>query len=183
MIRTLSSRVAYENPWMVLREDAIERPGGVQGIYAVVDKPRGALVVPWDGARVHLIGQYRYTVTRDSWEFPQGSVHDGADHAPEHVARTELQEETGLTARTLRPLGSFTFAVGLASQWCDAFLATDLQQGAPRPEPEEVGLRTRAVTVAQLEQELRDGTIFDAATLAAWQLLMLDPGLRAELGR
>jgi 8-oxo-dGDP phosphatase len=168
---------------MVLREDAIERPDGVQGVYAVVDKPRGALVIPWDGSHVHLVGQYRYTISRDSWEFVQGSVHDGVEHPPEHVARTELQEETGLTAQTLRPLGSFTFAVGVASQWCDAFFATGLQQGDARPEPEEVGLRTRAVTIDQLERELRDGTIFDAATLAAWQLLMLDPELRAELGR
>jgi 8-oxo-dGTP pyrophosphatase MutT (NUDIX family) len=179
VIRTLASRVAYENPWMVLREDSIERADGAQGVYAVVDKPRGALVIPWDGERVHLVGQYRYTVGRDSWEFPQGSLHDGSGVEGEQVARAELQQETGLRAASMRPLGAFTFAIGMSSQWCDAFLATGLEQGEASPDPEEVGLRTRAVTVSELEHELRSGEIFDAATLAGWQLLTLDPELRA----
>jgi 8-oxo-dGTP pyrophosphatase MutT (NUDIX family) len=178
VIRTLASRVAYENPWMVLREDSIERPDGAQGVYAVVDKPRGALVIPWDGERVHLVGQYRYTVERDSWEFPQGSLHDGSESTGEQVARAELQQETGLTAAELHGLGAFTFAIGMSSQWCDAFLATGLEQGDASPDPEEVGLRTRALTPAELEGELRSGAIFDAATLAGWQLLALDPELR-----
>ena len=184
MIRTLSSRVVYENPWMVLREDAIERPGGVEGIYAVVDKPGGALVVPWDGERVCLIGQHRYTVDRYSWEFPQGALHgEGSAEDPEDVARQELREETGLSAESMRALGRFTFAIGMSSQWCDCFLAIGLSQGDATPELEEVGLRPRWVDIRKLEQELRDGSIFDAATLAAWQLLMLDPELRAMVGR
>jgi 8-oxo-dGTP pyrophosphatase MutT (NUDIX family) len=183
VIRTVSSRVAYENPWMVLREDQIERPGGVEGIYAVVDKPTGGLVIPWNGAQVCLIGQYRYTVQRYSWEFPQGSVHDGSAISPEEVARLELLQETGLSAESMRALGSFTFAIGMSSQWCEAFLATSLRQGEASPEPEEVGLETRWVSVSELEQELRSGAIFDAATLAAWQLLMLNPELRTMVGR
>ena len=38
-IRTLSSREIYRNRWFSLREDAIERSNGAQGIYGVVDKP------------------------------------------------------------------------------------------------------------------------------------------------
>jgi 8-oxo-dGTP pyrophosphatase MutT (NUDIX family) len=168
---------------MVLREDAIERPGGVEGIYAVVDKPTGGLVIPWNGSQVCLIGQYRYTVQRYSWEFPQGSVHDGSAMSSEEVARLELLQETGLSAESMRPLGSFTFAIGISSQWCEAFLATGLQQHDASPEPEEVGLQPRWVSVSGLEDELRGGAIFDAATLAAWQLLGLDPELRTTVGR
>jgi 8-oxo-dGDP phosphatase len=170
---------------MVLREDAIERPGGQEGIYAVVDKPGAGLVIPWDGERVHLIGQYRYTVGRYSWEFPQGAVHDPdcSASSPEEVAKEELVQEMGLTAQSMRSLGRFTFAIGMSSQWCEAFLATGLSEGAACPEPEEVGLQSRAVSVKELEQELRSGEIFDAATLASWQLLMLDPAQRVLVGR
>jgi 8-oxo-dGDP phosphatase len=183
VIRTVSSRIVYENPWMVLREDEIERPGGLEGIYAVVDKPTGGLVIPWNGSQVCLIGQYRYTVQRYSWEFPQGSVHDGSAMSSEEVARLELLQETGLSAESMRPLGNFTFAIGMSSQWCEAFLAIGLRQGEASPEPEEVGLETRWVSVSELEEELRSGAIFDAATLAAWQLLGLNPELRAMFGR
>lgn len=34
-IRTLSSRIVYENPWMTLREDQIELADGSRGVYAV----------------------------------------------------------------------------------------------------------------------------------------------------
>lgn len=182
-IRRLSSRLIYENPWMRLREDAIERPSG-EGIYAVIEKPQAGLVVPWDGERLHLVGQWRYTVERYSWEFPQGALHDVDGALGEEVARTELVEETGLRAGRMLPLGRFTFAVGMSNQWCDAFLACDLEAGEAQPEAEEEGLlTTRAVTVDAFEAMVRSGEVFDAASVAAWGLILLDPAARAELGR
>ena len=74
MIRQLSSRRVYESPYLRLREDAIEQPDGTRGIYGVVEKPDFALVVPWDGQRLHLVGQYRYPVASFEWELPQGGV-------------------------------------------------------------------------------------------------------------
>ena len=37
-IETLSSRVVYQNRWMTVREDAIRRQDGSQGIYGIVEK-------------------------------------------------------------------------------------------------------------------------------------------------
>lgn len=37
-IKTLSSKVVYQNPWMTVREDDIQRESGAKGIYGVVDK-------------------------------------------------------------------------------------------------------------------------------------------------
>ncbi len=183
-IRTLSSKVVYENPWMRVREDAIERPGGRPGMYAVIEKPQAGLVVPFDGERLHLVGQWRYTVAREGWEFPQGALHGVAGVSGEHVARQELLEETGFVPGRLLALGRFTFAVGMSDQWCDAFLALDLVPGDAQPEPEEEGLLSqRAVTVAEFEAMVRSGEIWDAATIAAWGLVLLDPTARAALGR
>lgn len=70
-IRKLSSRNVYENPWMRLWEDVIERPDGSQGIYSYVDKPDFALVIPVEQDGFHLIEQYRYPVSHRSWEFPK----------------------------------------------------------------------------------------------------------------
>ena len=36
---TLSTRIAYENPWTRVREDKIRRPDGSDGIYGVVERP------------------------------------------------------------------------------------------------------------------------------------------------
>lgn len=183
-IRTLSSKVVYENPWMRVREDAIERPGGRPGVYAVIEKPQAALVMPFDGERLHLVGQYRYTVARDGWEFPQGALHEVPDATGETVARQELVEETGFEAGRLLPLGRFTFAVGMSNQWCDAFLALDLVAGPAQPEPEEEGLlHQRSVGLDEFEAMVRTGEIWDAASIAAWGLAMLHAEARVALGR
>ncbi|MGE4425372.1 MAG: NUDIX domain-containing protein [Solirubrobacteraceae bacterium] len=179
-IVTVGTREVYRNPWMVLREDAIERTdpaGGSQpGIYAVVMKPHAAVVVPWDGRHVHLVGQDRHPLGAWSWELPQGAVHaeDGATSpagSHEEIARAELREETGFEAGRLDRLGEMAFAPGMADQRFTAFLATDLRPGPPQPEAEEEGLIVpRAVTPDELDAMIGRGEIVDAATVATWHL-------------
>ena len=171
MIRTLGSRVVYENRWLRLREDEIERVGGdgipVRGRYAVVEKEDFALVVPWDGERVTLVGQHRYTLGRFSWELPQGGV---AGATPEEVARTELAEETGLRAGGLRHLGRLDNAVGMSSQGFHVWVATELEQGESAPEDEEVGMTSRQVTADELDAMILAGEVTDGSSIAGWAL-------------
>jgi 8-oxo-dGTP pyrophosphatase MutT (NUDIX family) len=169
-IETLGSRVVYENRWLSLREDRIRLPDGSEGIYGVVDKPPFALVIPWDGERLHLVGQWRYTVQRFCWEFPQGALQDRPDAPIDEVARIELAEETGLRAGSLERIGEFFAAYGYSSQSFTVFLATGLTQGEASPEPEEVGLVTRTVSVAEFEEMMRSGQMPDAHSAAAYAL-------------
>jgi 8-oxo-dGDP phosphatase len=169
-IRTVSSRVVYENRWLRLREDEIVRPDGEPGTYALVEREDFAVVVPWDGAQVTLVGQERYTLGRFTWELPQGGV-NGA--TPEQVARTELAEETGLRAGSLRHLGRLDNAVGMSSQGFHVWLATDLVAGEPAPEAEEVAMTTRRVTDAELDALILGGEVTDSSTIAGWALARL----------
>ncbi|WP_210495618.1 NUDIX hydrolase [Patulibacter sp. SYSU D01012] len=182
--RRVSSREAYRNPWMVVREDVIERPhpDGTPrpGMYAVVMKPHAAVVVPFDGTHVHLVGQHRYPLDRWSWELPQGAHHDDGPDDPEATARGELREETGFEAGTLVRLADLAFAPGMSDQTFTAWLATDLRPGALQPDAEEEGmLRHRAVTPDALDAMVDDGEVVDAATVATW-LLARRRGLGAQ---
>lgn len=179
-IKTTSSRIVFESRWTTLREDQIERPGGAAGSYAVIDKRRAALIVPWDGELLHLVRQWRHPTAAWSIEFPQGTINGAPDATtqpehdedPETVARTELREELGFAAGKLDRLGTVAFAPGISSQFCDIWLATDLQDGDTDLEPEEQGLITPwPVTPEEFEELMADGLITDAATLAAWALL------------
>ena len=60
-IETLGTRVVYENRWMRVREDAIRRRDGSEGIYGVVEKPDFVVIVPVedDGHRGLGAPQYR----------------------------------------------------------------------------------------------------------------------------
>ena len=78
IVRRVSTREVYRNPWMALREDEIRRPDGSAGIYSVVDKPDFALVIPAEPDGFHLVEQYRYPVGGRYWEFPQGTAPGGA---------------------------------------------------------------------------------------------------------
>ena len=174
-IRTLSSRTVYENPWITVREDAIERQDGSRGVHAVVDKRPAAVVVPWDGERVTLVGQVKYPIGRFCWELPQGAIDLGSgEQDPEATARAELLEETGLHGGALRHLGRVSFMPGISSQAFDAWLATDLVAGEAEPEATEVGIETRAVTPAELDAMIRAGDVVDSATLAVLHLLRVN---------
>ena len=173
MIRTLSSRVVYENPWMTLREDEIEYVDGSRGLYGVVDKPDFAVVVPVRDGGFHLVEQYRYTLGGRRWEFPQGSFPEGVTGTPEELAATELAEETGLTAARLEKLGYLNCAQGFTGQGFHVFLATGLTPGEPHREVTEQDMREQWFPRDEVERMIREGVITDDSTLAAYLLLVM----------
>ncbi|WP_262401875.1 hypothetical protein [Actinomadura sp. CNU-125] len=97
-VRRIASRVVYENPWMVVREDEVERLDGSRGIYGVIDKPDFVLVIPEEDGGFHMVEEFRYPIGRRTWNFPQGAAPGRAVVEPTELARRELAEETGFTA-------------------------------------------------------------------------------------
>ena len=176
MIKTISSKLVYQNPWTKVREDEIERADGSRGLYGVVDKIDFTLVIPRDGDDLWLVEQYRYPVRGRFAEFPQGAWHERPDADPAEVARGELREEAGLLAAELTPLGFFYCAYGMASHGCHVFLATGLVQTERAPELEEQDMTVRKVTVAEFEDMMRSGEIRDSNSMAAWNLYRLKVG-------
>ncbi|WP_234996996.1 NUDIX domain-containing protein [Pseudonocardia thermophila] len=172
-METISSRQVYANAWMTVREDAIRRPDGSSGIFGVVDKPTAAVVIPFDGERLHLVEQFRYPVGHRRWEFPMGTAPDRAELDPAELAARELAEETGLVAGKLELLGQLDIAPGMSSQREHVFLATELSAGPTRREHTEQDMRTAWFTVAEFEDMIRDGRLVDAQTLAAYLLMRL----------
>jgi len=180
VIEQVSSRTVYQNAWMTVREDGVRRADGASGIYAVVDKPASALVIPFERDGFWLVEQYRYPAGQRSWEFPMGTLPDRADGDPHYVARLELAQETGMTAGKLEQIGRFFHVPGIASQACNVFLATELapDPDAAAPDPEEDDLLLRWFAREEMETMLRTGVIVDAATIAAYGLLTLGAAAR-----
>ena len=170
----MSSREVYRNPWMVVREDAVRRLDGSEGIYGVVEKPDFALVLPRGDDGFWMVEQYRYAVGRRAWEFPMGSSLDKADVDAELLARKELAEETGLRAGSMRHLGHLFEAYGYSTQGFDVFLAADLTHGPTAREVTEQDMVQRFITDDELRAMVRHGDIVDAPSLAALALWQLD---------
>jgi 8-oxo-dGDP phosphatase len=173
VVRQVSTREVYRNPWLTLREDEVRRPDGSAGVYSVIDKPDFALVIPAEADGFHLVEQYRYPVGGRFWEFPQGTAPGDAVVPPAELAAAELAEETGLRAGSLERLGHLHCAYGMSSQGFDIFLATDLTPGPTAREATEQDMRQRLVGRDEFEAMIRSGLVTDDSTLAAYALLLM----------
>jgi 8-oxo-dGTP pyrophosphatase MutT (NUDIX family) len=171
-ITTLSTREIYRNRWLRIREDKILRSNGKEGIYSVVDKDECAIILPIDQGRVWLVEQFRYTIQQRAWELPQGGWEE-AIVDPEELARGELKEETGLHADRMVRLGALWIAYGFARQKQHVYLASGLTQAMTDRDAEEHDLVVRSFAIEEFERMMREGTIADASTLAAWGLYQL----------
>ena len=169
-MRVVGTRIVYENRWMRLREDRLEREDGTPGLYGFIEMAPAALVVPIDDAHVWLIEQHRHPLGERCWEFPQGAWEHDPTAAPEVLARGELAEETGLRAARMDHLGHLFFMPGLSRQRVDIWRATGLEPGEQALETTEQDLIVRRFTVEEVDRMVRENEIRDAASVAAWHL-------------
>jgi ADP-ribose pyrophosphatase len=120
----------------VRREDVV-LPNGVTTTLELVRHPGAAAVVALDdGGQVVLIRQFRHAAGGFIWEVPAGTLH--ADEAPAACAARELQEETGLAAGELMPLGSVLPSPGFCDERIHLFLARQLTPVAQQLDRDEM---------------------------------------------
>ena len=153
------------------------RPDGKPGIYGVVHfRHRAIGVVPLDTERdrVLLVGQFRYTLDRYSWEIPEGGGR--FDESPEEAARRELAEETGYTGGTWRELCRCDLSNSVTDEIAVMFVATDLVAGTATPEGTEQ-IQMRWVPFDEALAMIARGEILDAMTIIAHTAA--GPGARA----
>jgi 8-oxo-dGTP pyrophosphatase MutT (NUDIX family) len=135
--KTKSSRVVYQNPWVRVREDEVIRPDGDPGIYGVIEiRPSVGIVATNERDEIVLVGQWRYSVDRYSWEIPRGGS-DPEESELLAVARRELEEEAGVVAEQWDCLGTVDNSNGIANDVQTLYWARGLRLTGVRPDPGE----------------------------------------------
>ena len=163
--QTISSRQVHETPWLKVREDQVEIPGGGQTTYTVVDCGECVGVLPFvDPEHVILVRQYRYVTERYTWEMPTGGVHDG--ETPEQAAQRELAEEAGHRARSLERVSIYDTSKSCMKERAYLYLGRDLEPAEARPDETEQ-IRTRVFPLSEVLAMVLDGTITDSMTIIA----------------
>jgi len=165
--KTVSTREAYANPWIRVREDQVIKPTGGPGIYGVVEYKNIAVgVIPVDDQGfTWLVGQWRYCHERYEWEIPEGGCPAG--ESTEDAARRELLEETGIMAEKIEPLLSgIQLSNSTSNETCDIFVATGLTFAQAKPEDTEE-LEVLRLPLAEAIQMARDGRIRDSVSVLA----------------
>jgi 8-oxo-dGTP pyrophosphatase MutT (NUDIX family) len=168
----VSTKDVYENPWITVREDVVEAPGGGRGIYGVVTvrHPAVFVVALTDEDEVLLVDVDRHTVG-PSLEVPSGGS-DGED--PLVAARRELLEETGHRAERWEPIGHLHALNGVCEAPEHYFLARDLTLASRDRSAQAVEGITAVhrLPVAEVLARVGQGTISDGESVAALMLAL-----------
>ncbi|MBQ4369765.1 MAG: NUDIX hydrolase [Oscillospiraceae bacterium] len=134
--KQLSSEEKYSGLIIKVKLDEIELYNGKRSRREVVEHSGGVCVVPLgrDGC-VTAVRQYRYPVSKSLIELPAGKLEKGED--PYSAALRELEEETGLQAEKLVPLGSVYSSPGFSNEELFIYLAENCSQGEAHPDADE----------------------------------------------
>jgi ADP-ribose pyrophosphatase len=142
-----SSTWVYQDPWLKVQRDEVERPDGQPGTYAVVHIKPGVCVLAMDGERnVYLTKEFHYAVGEATIECVSGGRDE--DELALSAARRELREELGIEADHWLDLGRldpFTASVLSPTQ---LYLAQELRFVDAAPEGTEL--------IQQVKVSMRD---------------------------
>ena len=162
-----------------MREDQVIRPDGNPGVYGVIEiRPSVGVVAIDDRDRVALVGQWRYSLDRYSWEIPRGGSNPGETDM-QAVAARELQEEAGVIAAHWQRLGAVDICNGVADDVQTLFLATELSPGKRHLDPEE-DITVDWKPLSEAVRMVFEGRITEVCSVAALlqvALMRNDPGL------
>lgn len=143
------------------RDEAEQREFDIE----VVEHNGGAAMLPVEAdGTVVLIRQWRYPLDRFCIEIPAGRIEPGDD--PEATARRELEEEAGLVAGRVEPLGSILPAPGYCTERVWIYLGRDLTHVPQRLEEDEK-VEVIRMSLDDALSLVASGGIDDAKTVVA----------------
>lgn len=164
--------------------------GGWSGdvVREVFERGHAVAVLLYDPDLDHvvMIEQFRCGALAAGWhpwqlEIVAGIIEDG--ESLEEVARREVEEESGLTARKLMEIGHFILTSGGSSETCKVYCAVvdSTQAGGIHGVIEEnEDIRVFTLPTDEAYAMVRDGHINNSVAVIALQWLMLE---RASLRR
>ncbi|MFM9956915.1 MAG: NUDIX hydrolase [Phycisphaerales bacterium] len=116
------------------------------------------------GARLVMIRNRRFTLGRELWEFPAGTLEP--PEPTEVCAARELEEEAGYRAGRVERLGAFYTTPGMTDELMHAYLATDLTQvGQHLMEDERITVEI--VEASAVLKMIDRGELVDAKSMLA----------------
>lgn len=166
----ISSERLYTGRIVNLDRDTVRFPDGSVGQLEMLRHPGASAVVPFidhprdQDPRVLLIRQFRHAAEAFIWEVPAGRLDPG--ESPEACAHRELEEETGMRARTIERLTTIYTTPGFTDERIHLFLARDLETGTAGREPDEF-MEMQMVRWSEVGRLIQAGAIQDGKTLTA----------------
>ncbi len=160
--KAVSSQKVFQGRVFSVTVDTV-REGELTYEREVVHHGGSAVIVPvFDDGTVALVKQYRHPAVRYLLEVPAGTLANG--ERPEAGAARELQEELGVVAARMEKLSEFFVSPGFCEEKMWVYLATELTEGPPQLEEDEI-LEVVRLPIAEALEMITSGEIQDAKTI------------------
>lgn len=147
-----------------VRVDQVLLENGKKSEREIVEHTGAVAVLPVDcHGYCTLVEQFRKPIERVLLEAPAGKL--DLNEPPKKCALRELEEETGIKASQLIPLGYIYTTAGFSDERIFLFLALDLKQTKPNPDEDEF-LKIVSIHWTKLLELAKNNKIEDAKTNA-----------------
>lgn len=167
---TVQKHYVYQGKIISVRCDEAALPDGRPCKREMVEHPGGASVLYVRDGKVLLVRQFRYAYQEEIYEIPAGKLDRGED--PAKAAARELEEEAGVTAKSLEHLYTIYPTPGYTNEKIYIYLAKDTEQGRAHLDEGEF-LNVEYMPLAQVREKIESGEIRDAKTIIAIQHYLL----------
>ncbi len=162
--KTLSEKPIFEGRIINVHLDEIELPNGKKSTREVVEHNGGVCVAALtDEGKLKFVRQYRYPYHRNLLELPAGKLEKGED--PLEAGLRELEEECGVKAQKVIPMGQVFPTVAYCSEIIHLFLATSLTKTKQNLDDGEF-LDVLEIELDEAVRMVMDGEIADSKTVA-----------------
>jgi ADP-ribose pyrophosphatase len=162
-MKILHTEVLYQGKLRGVR-DTLQNDEGKTFFHETIEHPGAVVVLPlMDDGKIVCISQYRHSIRRDIVELPAGTLEKGED--PAVCAGREIQEEIGMAARELIPLGTLYPAPGFCNELQYLFVARGLYESPAQPDEDE-NISPVFISVGEFEDATLSGVLSDAKSIA-----------------
>lgn len=162
--KTLSEKLIYKGRILDLHVDEIELPDGKKSIREVVEHHGGVCVAALtDNDELLFVRQYRYPYHRVLLELPAGKLEKGEN--PLEAGIRELEEECGVKAQSVIPMGQVYPTVAYCSEIIHLFLARGLTASRQHLDDGEF-LSVEKISLDEAVKLVMNGEISDSKTVA-----------------
>ncbi|MBI4057435.1 MAG: NUDIX hydrolase [Elusimicrobia bacterium] len=164
--KLIRKRPVYRGKSINFNVDTILLPNGKKATREYLDHPGAVGVLPFlNPHTIIMVRQYRHPVEEITYEIPAGKLHSNSE-SPKVCLSRELREETGYTARRIRPLLSYWPSPAFSNEILHLFYAEDLTPGSSAPDEDEF-LCAFSVPYKTALQWVFQGKIQDSKTVIA----------------
>ncbi|MFE0055374.1 NUDIX domain-containing protein [Streptomyces sp. NPDC059003] len=147
-----------------MNRDTVIRPDGSSGTYEHITVDDGVRVVALDEqGQVVLVEDDFYLQQRRVLHLPGGG---SGGQEPQAAALRELEEEAGLIATDVRPLGVIDPLPAATTARTHLFLATGLRAGTADRDDTEIGMTVHWWKLSDALTAVRAGRITEAGSVA-----------------